>query len=310
MKKYILTLLLPLLISACGELQNTTSNIDTPPENSNKGSSSGQFSIYEKISGLTPQDVVNQSSITPQSVNKDFDFGDIKSSRSFGFILTNSGDSEITSVSITTTNPAFEMTPETISRIDPFEDTSALVELNLDIIHGKVLNGIGFTDLLSQGQNIATFNVTGYTVSGNETVTINLTRTVEVNALVADIEIYDGDTPIDLGAVSVPVGQNAFGKRFWISTTSKNITIKNKSNFDIHLTQSHLDNYATAFSNKDTYLLSENESKTFDISTVTETNDGELENKFIKINNQNTEYDHNIFPASDDGNIYLGFFIE
>ncbi len=139
---------------------------------------------------------------TPDAVTRNaafaFDLGDLRNTRSFYFLVGNSGDTPIVDVTLTSSNDAFPITPDAIDRIDPGKGVGVLPVLDLTAVHGTAPSGVGFTDLLPMGPNATTFTLRGTTVlASGDSVAVTAAVDVAVEARVADLRVRKGATEVD-----------------------------------------------------------------------------------------------------------------
>ena len=190
----------------------------------------------------------NQKSTDLKSANKtvssSFDFGDLKASKEFYFLLTNGGDEPIYDIHLSTNNPSFNVTPSNISSLaggillNNEENAGLIPMINIGIIHGTQLNGVGYTHLMPMGLNTSILTITGKTIKNGDTIMISNKFNLSVNAKIMDIKLYENSTEIDLtkpqGSVFPGLGGLGFLRLYSIYDTSV-ISIKNIGNVSIEL---------------------------------------------------------------------------
>ena len=163
--RVFLIMILALLLSC----RNHPTSIHTQVSTSNI---MGAFSV-SLVKGL--QKLTKSSSPADTGTTR-FDLGDLKSSSSFYFLVSNAGTIPITNVTISISSSFLDsgtgfvqdtaslrnisVSPNAISTLEPMLVTSAL---KLDIVHGNTLNGVGWTSLLKQGQHEAVMLLSGST---------------------------------------------------------------------------------------------------------------------------------------------------
>lgn len=92
----------------------------------------------------------------------DIDVGCLLKSGNFYFILNNNTDYELTDVSITSTNPAFNVTPETITSIGTVDKSTGITPmLRVAINHGTSLNDMSTPDALPSGTTKTVLTISG-----------------------------------------------------------------------------------------------------------------------------------------------------
>ncbi|MCX6268809.1 MAG: hypothetical protein NTW16_15900 [Bacteroidetes bacterium] len=173
-----------------------------------------------------------------------FDFGDLKASKEFYFLLVNGGDEPIFNIALSTDNSHFAINPSQINQLSAgtlitnVENSGIIPILTFGITHGTNLNGVGYSELLPMGINTSVLNITGQTINNGDTIDINNSFNITVNAQVMDIELYEGSDKINLttpkGSVSSNLGGLGFIRVYSIYDTSR-ISIKNIGNVTIDL---------------------------------------------------------------------------
>lgn len=131
--------------------------------------------------------------------DSDYAFGAIKGSKRFYFMLKNSGDYDIINIVLSTSNPAFQIFPKTIAKIEPFATATSVPIITVDVLHGTVLEGVGFASLLPKGLNVSEILINGDTkdAEGLPAVT-TVDIDMSVFGLVADVEFLADDNTCDL----------------------------------------------------------------------------------------------------------------
>jgi hypothetical protein len=241
-KSFLLLSLISLLIigSCTKENDQQISNVRKP----------GSFKLIE---------IRNSKNLLNKSINdtntSNFNFGNLKASKEFYFLLTNTGDEPIYDISLTSKNPAFTVSPSDISSIaggllfSNEENTGLIPMINIGVIHGIQLNGVGYTDLLAMGLNTSTLKITGKTLNNEDTIQISKSVSLTVNAKIMDIKLYTNSSEIDLTSpqgLSVP-GFGGLGSiKYYIVNSSSTVSIKNIGNVPIDV---HFSNTFNGFNN-------------------------------------------------------------
>jgi hypothetical protein len=229
---------------------------------------------------------------TDLSASTTFDLGDIKASRDFYFLIRNIGDVDIRAVSITSDNPAFMISPAKVELLPP-EDSSAISTiLRVSAIHGRTLDGIGYTHCLPAGKNSATIRIAGtMTNSLGVDSSISVSAGVSVNALFMSTLVLSGADTIDLskppmyngcmlaGVAWLPVYQMKAAARI-VNNGNVRIVISAPETADIIDTISPGEAAAIALNGTNTRVL--------------------------RLFSDNTIADHLRFTMGNDGAIYLG----
>jgi hypothetical protein len=136
----------------------------------------------------------------PQANALGFDLGDLHASREYLFLLVNSGDTPVTDLRLSSSNPSFTVEPSSIDRLPPQAEAVVLPIIRVGAIHGISVGGVGTTALLPAGANTTTLDVSGSTVDvDGVTTTLEVQASLRVTARVMDIDLYDGDRRVALG---------------------------------------------------------------------------------------------------------------
>lgn len=181
-------------------------------------------------------------------IKNQFSLGNLKASKEYFFILSNGGESSIFDVQFSSDNPAFKVFPQKINELAGTKTASNLIPLvSLNVIHGTRLNGIGYSNLLPMGDNSATITISGKIIENGDSVKIESSYSFNVNAQVMDISIFKDDKEIDLtkpdASSSSNLGGLGFVRMYMVSTNK--ISIQNKGNVDIYLTNYSQDQFGT-----------------------------------------------------------------
>mgnify|MGYP001113571795 CR=1 FL=1 len=144
------------------------------------------------INGITyvPYDAAsaNRNQRTTNTVS--FDLGRIKASKTFYFILSNTGDQPITNVTIESNDPQYEVFPKSIDNIAPAKEGGVVPLLEVGVIHGNRLNGLNFQGLLPMGGNMITLNIKGKTRDTGGEINVELIAEAKLFAEVMAVEFY------------------------------------------------------------------------------------------------------------------------
>jgi hypothetical protein len=232
-----------------------------------------------------------------------FDFGDLKASKEFFFLLVNGGNEPIFNITLSTDNSQFDVNPSQVPElsggtiISNAENTGIIPILTLGITHGTNLNGVGFDDLLPMGVNSCVLTITGQTLDNGDTVDISSSFDFSVNAKVMDIELFkDGDI-IDIenptGSVFATALANLGGLgslRYYSAWDTSAISIKNTGNVGI-------DVYYGDESNQDNFVsIQESDSVSIDMPNFI---------TVIVLDSKGTITENNRIQLGNDGKGYL-----
>jgi hypothetical protein len=179
-------------------------------------------------------------------VNNDsavFSLDTIKSSRSFYFVISNSGQSDITDIKMISDNSNFIVTPSTIPLISGTNSKNNLTlnqVFSIDVLHGTMINGIGTACFLNLGNNFCNLNIQGKTFNGDSIITVKLEAKIKIYAEIMAISLHQGEYQYDLskrdwllqGCGNYSIDQMIM---FNYYTINPPVTIKNIGNVNIEM---------------------------------------------------------------------------
>ncbi len=123
----------------------------------------------------------------------------VSNTASYYFLLENKGDFDITGIKVTSDNPAFVFSPDSLDVLMSRQKTTLLPIFKLTVTHGKQPSGIGYTTLLDTGMNVAEITFTGTTQNaGGAHQQVTLQAGLSAYAKLVDLNFYDGARLIDL----------------------------------------------------------------------------------------------------------------
>ena len=166
----------------------------------------------------------------------------IKSSKSFYFTISNSGQYEITDVTITTDNENFIVSHSSIPLISGTNSEKVLNQvISIDVLHGAMKHGYGFNEFLNKGDNFCNLSIQGKSFNGDSITTISLHAKIKVYAKIMSISVFQGRFVYDL---NIPdrglIGGGPFSIEemdiFHYFTINPPVTIKNTGNVSIEMT--------------------------------------------------------------------------
>lgn len=202
---------------------------------------------------LTELGNIENSSLKSSKLNENeiFDFGDLKASKEYFFLLLNGGDEPIFNISLVMDNSNFSITPSHLNEIGKGvlidnNNTGIVQILTLGITHGLYLNGSGYADLLPIGINTSFLTITGQTINDDDTIDITSNYDISVTALIMDIELYNNSDKIDLtkpglGKLSTDIDGMESMRYYYVGKTGI-ISLKNIGNVSIDLYYGNLEN--------------------------------------------------------------------
>jgi hypothetical protein len=165
--------------------------------------------------------------------NPSFDLGDLKATDDFLFILKNVGGAAIKDVTLTSSDPAFQVSPSTISLLEPSATAGIEPVVRLRILHGQLLGGVGYAPLMSPGAHAGQVTIQGQTTDGQgKGQQTSLQFSASVHAQVMDLKAYVGATAVDF--LSCPRQQGYPSCQ--IQGAPLDLKLENAGNVDIDLT--------------------------------------------------------------------------
>lgn len=201
--------------------------------------SSGYFILTPMQLKNDLQPVTKQTSDEPIPI---FYLGEMKDSREYYFILTNGGEESIFDINLSSSVPAFQITPARIGSLAGKTTISSGVTggfiplITLGVTHGTRLNGLGYASLLPMNLNIAIITISGKTLKNGDTISIIQQIEMQALAKIMDIRVFDGLTEINLeqpdGGVGYlgPMGVKDYR---WYNLTHTSFEIENTGNIPI-----------------------------------------------------------------------------
>ena len=133
-----------------------------------------------------------------------FNLDTVRASRDFYFILLNSGQIDIDSISVSTTNAAFTVTPGLIQKLKPSGASALGTIIRVTAVHGIALDGVGTTDPLPPGENSSVISIAGITHDNHSAqMPVACLAKLQVFALLMDIALLDSLTNVDLSKPQV-----------------------------------------------------------------------------------------------------------
>lgn len=193
----------------------------------------GRFSL-QLLEAPAPSNL-RLDKITPRAASESqtFHLGELRATRDFFFLLSNSGDATITDIEITTDKPAVIASPAKIAILEPQVGVSLLPLLRLTAQHGRDASGVGVADVLPMGSFVGQVTIKGTTTSGSTMVQAQLAADVKTMA----INLLDDESVVDLTNVTIGLdtrhGGLGFTRAYCVDGTPK---MKNTGNVPIKYT--------------------------------------------------------------------------
>lgn len=236
MRKILCFLIIGLLLHSC----------EKDESNGISGKFELRFLSNQELSSLISSQIASRQGYSSLDVNEFF-LDTIKSSKSFYFIISNYGQSDITDVTMTTDNKNFIVSPESIPLIPGTNENLLFTQVfSIDVLHGTMINGIGSAEFLNKGENFCNLTIKGKTLSGRSVTTVSLEAKIIVYAELMSISLfqrrfdYDLNTPDSRlhGGGSYSIDEMNI---FHYFTINPPVTIRNTGNVNIEMTLASFD---------------------------------------------------------------------
>lgn len=302
MKKSLVLLLFLFSITflGCSGIKDTLGigkNDISPTTSIESGSfvlSANDESITESSNQVQSQSVINDDN----EIVKSFGVGDIKASIPIFFSLSNGGTSRVTTINISSSASFLEFTPNTIYNLDVKGSGDTNI-IQIGIIHGIPLNGIGYTDLIAIGEQTPTFTVTGYTSKGDKVVTVSSTYELTFNAKVAAFELIIGGVTKNISVGDAKI-ENIFDGKIsdLFYTNTQSVKLYNSGNVDLSIKMLH---YANGINTGDlisTYTVPQGQTVT--INPLTNPT-----SQWVEVDGSNTVFDFSAYDVGNNGKAYF-----
>ena len=223
-----------------------------------------------------------------------FSLGDVKNTKAFNFYLTNSGDTDIFDVSIESSNEDFIIDPDSIPVLQVGRDLLLEQGLQVTAVHGTDASGLGPTKPMRMGMNETELRVRASTTNASgDTLSLRVRASLQVNALLADLEIYDLNGKVALDAPSGTISGVVTPTRLSrFEVADGNLRLVNTGNVALQIRLFQVED-ATQF--EDVMLLPGEE------STV----ERNREPIIVRIDTDRTVTRANLLPIQLDGYVYV-----
>lgn len=198
---------------------------------------------YFRLSYMVTPDKGGRKATSMVNPQTEFNLGDIKASREFYFLLGNASPNPIADITLESNDQSVVISPTTISSLSA-QPNDFLPLISVSVIHGVQINGVGFTDILEQGQHEILLTIKGKTTANGATINLESTFKLFVTAKVMDIELMDGGTVVDLtmptsGTTGIPWA-GGLGTIPGYSINAGTIAVRNTGNVPIVITVTSL----------------------------------------------------------------------
>ena len=255
---------------------------------------SGYFILTE----VKNSDLKNTKDICNASIKNEFLLGDLKASKEFYFLLSNSSDNPIYNIKLNTDNAQFSIMPEGISYLPGKNSNSYdsfIPLITLGIIHGKQLNGVGNADLLPMGENSSVLTITGKTIEDGDSIITESEFRFKINAKIMDITLSENGNEINLLNPIASFTSNLGEIIRYYYVSSEIVKITNIGNVDITVTI--MDQKGSQLELEDEFLLPQNQSSDIIVSESM---------TVVTLKSNGTITDYSRIRLGDDGNGYFG----
>lgn len=162
-----------------------------------------------------------------------FELGDVRASKTFNFVLANNGGQTIENIKIMSDNANFEMSPATITKLDPKTKAGLTPIISLAVIHGSAINGSAISTLLPKGDVSSQITITGTTTTESGTKEeVSMFAKFNASSKVMDLAIIHDNKNIKMFPANGGMGTNLGGLGFMRSynVNSDDFKIKNTGN--------------------------------------------------------------------------------
>ncbi|WP_157463755.1 hypothetical protein [Deinococcus pimensis] len=223
---------LAFVLSSCSTSPAAQQGLDKQP---------GRFSLSraEGLSGQALRDSsAASSSLTTQAATT-INVGDIKNTSTYYFILANSGGTPITDIKLTSSNPAFAVSPGGIDSLGTTQDVGIIPIVKVTAVHGASSTGLGTAPLLPMGMNESVVHIEGVTKDGNNNaVPVVLDATVQGDAKLMNVSLtHQGqDVPLNTRQRVLPCA-DWIGATLYLRCDNTEVTFKNTGNVSLKVTQ-------------------------------------------------------------------------
>jgi hypothetical protein len=265
------------------------------PEPSPETTQPGYFSLT-LLEGLHK----TGAGITPASNTNTIDLGDLHSTTSYYFLLTNTGGKSITNIQLSVSDSSFQIFPTSIDSLTVGLGTQSLVPIiKLTALHGTGAQGLGTEPLMSPGIHQVNINVSGTTKLNNTDTTVSLVATVKINALVMDVNVHTTLTAIGLSDTGTTLGGYTYDGfiasniPMYEDSTDTIITIVNTGNVNLKIKSEGLNMSYDSSS----CIINVGDSANF----IFQPGYGQI----IRFDGNNTVSDPTKLPLQSDGKSYL-----
>lgn len=226
-----------------------TSSEETNDEGINVSREPGKFGFIMLKDGLSKEEALKKISTSQQQTSITINLGDVKITRSYYFLLVNTGGAPITNITLSCPVTSFLVEPQAITSLDPLDqgtNLSLLPVIKVTVEHGVSPNGVGYTNnILSPGQHTATLTIQGTTVdANNNSIPVTLEVNLSVIARVVDVQLSDGNnnilTPLSSSETYIFYNQMQVPYKYETPPTLK---VTNTGNIDLTINLFMLSNY-------------------------------------------------------------------
>lgn len=170
------------------------------------------------------------SAIDSSSEVTNFYLGDIKCSKYFYFLIENTGNTSLDSISISSSNSSFTVSPTTIEELKPFNQSQQLESpiLKIGAIHGTSLDGIGYAPVMPKDTNFTNISIQGvFTNNSGSLSHITTTTKITVNCLLADFDLDTNGKIMDFANGEITTASTTYGNGLGFIKVYKTSSVSN-----------------------------------------------------------------------------------
>ncbi len=239
-----------------------------------------------------------RSAATRSVGSADFEEGNLLSTRTYLFILKNTGTTAAHDITLASDNPAVHMTPSTIGILQPEGSGGVEQVIQVSVEHGVSAVGAGFAPTLPAGRLV--FNISATSAEVSASATVGLTVQLAKFTVVYDSVAQDLSAPLITADFVTPGGAKPlnFYDQFYTTPPSTEgiAVIHNTGNVDLTVITYTLSGVGALYTPSATQAIAPGATFAYD---------GDVDSGaaviHIKIDSGGTEFDSNLPHAAPDG---------
>jgi hypothetical protein len=203
--------------------------------------------LSDEVLAGNPSSQINSPQGSPDPNTREFFLDTLKASKTFYFILSNSGNNDITDITLSTDHQSFIVSPSSIPLIPGSSGNEiAYRAFSVDVLRGTMMNGIGSAEFLPMGENTCHLSIQGTTGNGASEDSVKFEARVVVFAEFMSVSIVQGGYEYDLnnpdiglyGAEPFPIDRMNI---FLYYTIDPPVAVRNTGNVAIEMSMASFD---------------------------------------------------------------------